>query len=429
MIDYEFDQPVERLVFQRSSGDYRRSTWAFSNENFVVRRIAELDVIQRVDNKPFKRFSAQITPYTEVLHGEYNPFLAFSDGDFALFTGQFSVGDAPMMNGGDDPLNSDDPYSAINWPKETSLKFLPGPYKHIIVGGNVTSKSAQSKNTLREFVYFGDAGITETETMNIVMDPATPDWMRHAILDSMKALSPFYSEKITPRQTRPTLFSTYAEIDEGGWSFKGDVLPGQVAMSLLLEDGSYDREKMRERLVLLFAHEVAHLWQDGSFYGGTDSWVHEGGAEATSILALEAVGQLSTDKAISTFNEMIGRCAKILDGGSYKTALRRQGGFTAGYDCGGVIQFALNTALKQSEANGDLFSFWNAYNMQGDAGSMRPPSEFIENIKKAGLTDFADSVTALLTEDGGAELIANLFNVAGVRFDISDDQGITLIEM
>ena len=90
---YTLSEPVGSLVFARGNGDYRSASWSLDDEAFVLERLGSTDRIRRRDDGAFSHVAASLSPFSEKLAKDYTPFLRFSDGGMAVFTGQFIVGE------------------------------------------------------------------------------------------------------------------------------------------------------------------------------------------------------------------------------------------------------------------------------------------------------------------------------------------------
>jgi hypothetical protein len=139
VVAYTLSEPVAALVFARGNGDYRKHSWSFSDDQFVIDRIGGTDKIRRRDNEAFSEVIASLKPYTDKPSKDYTPFLRFSDGGMAVFTGQFIVGE-PIT-----PLESDFIDGASNrntlFPPSASLRVTPGAFSRMIVGARIVEQS------------------------------------------------------------------------------------------------------------------------------------------------------------------------------------------------------------------------------------------------------------------------------------------------
>ena len=88
-VDFVFPEPQSALIFSRSNGDYRTASWVPIENASPVRRVGGFDSL--IFETPQTQFSYEITPYTQGIPQDYTPFLAFTGGGSALYTGQFEV--------------------------------------------------------------------------------------------------------------------------------------------------------------------------------------------------------------------------------------------------------------------------------------------------------------------------------------------------
>lgn len=400
---------VDRLIFPRSSGDYRRDSWSLE-DGFEIIRDNNLDTVQRIDGSSFDTFHADLMPYTDIIHGDYTPFLNFSDGSMVFFTGQLAVGQKPFN---EDPQNQDDPFADVIWFESVSFTLDPGPYEQMIAQGLIQTDPVTFTDDSGEFVYLGDGEIEQSPDMNMIFDPNTPDWIRDIVTTSIGPLSNFYQEELFERNITPLLITTYGELEEGRWSLKGDVIANQVVMSLEFEPEYATPDQMGAELQTLFAHEVAHLWQRGQQGFGWFSWIHEGGAEAVSRLGLEATGLADPEDTQTYFNDMVDECSQILSDGPYQTAHNR-GHFWAGYRCGSVIHLSTDQALKSVEQDG-LIAFLRDLMARDEWDGANTWRMYLQALNEAGAGSYAETLEAFLMAEENAPDVQALLTSAGYR--------------
>ncbi len=385
-IEYRLSEPVDALVFARGNGDYRGGTWRLSR-GFVLERLGSTDRIRRKNGKPFDRLKASIDTYSERVPKDYTPFIRFSDGALAVFSGQFIVG-VPESD-----LDSDFIDGASNentrWADSDRLTLEPGVFNSMIVDARVVDDVITIELTEGEYIYFGDAIALETPFLTSIMDGAAPAWLRDLLYESMASTFEFYERRLGPLSGgKPFMLTSFVPLEGRRISFTGGVIGSQMAIQLALGDGIIDKPEEREFMAQFFAHESAHLWNNGQVIAtdSTEAWLHEGSAEAMAWLALAELGIHTEATATALFERAVNECFEHLDAGPLRTAGRR-GQFQAYYDCGATIAFATHGAM-QSEG-GDLFSFWRpliANALAGDGG-----------YRAADYYELADTVATELT--------------------------------
>ena len=353
-VEYRLSEPVDALVFARGAGDYRAGTWRLPR-GFVIERLGATDRIRRKNGKAFDRLQATVATYSERIPKDYTPYIRFSDGALAMFSGQFIVGVPESGQDSDfiDGANNDN----TRWHTDR-LTVDPGIFTTMIVGARVSSEAETVELTEGEYIYFGDATVLETPQLTSVMDSAAPAWLRDLLYESMAKTFEFYGDRLGPLSGgKPFMLTSFTPLEGRRISFSGGVIGAQIAIQLALGDGIIDKPEEREFMAQFFAHESAHLWNNGQVIAadGSEAWLHEGSAEAMAWLALAELGIHTEATATALFEDAANECVNFLDDGPLATAGRR-GQFQAYYTCGAMIALATHGAAGAS--GGDLFSVW-----------------------------------------------------------------------
>ncbi|MEE4163124.1 MAG: hypothetical protein V2I25_11505 [Woeseiaceae bacterium] len=354
-VEYALSSPVDALIFARGNGDYRRATWTLPR-GFRMERLGATDRVSRKNGKPFSRLKATIETHTERIPNDYTPFIRFSDGSEAMFTGQFIVGVPESGNAGDYLDGADDANTL--WPAEATIVLDPGRFGAMIVGARVESGPQPIAIGEGEYVYFGSAEALETPHLVSVMDAAAPTWLRDLLYESMALTFQYYEEHLGALAGgKPFMLTSFTPLDGRRISFTGGVIGSQIAIQLALGDGIQDTPSEREFMAQFFAHESAHLWNNGQVIAadGTESWLHEGSAEAMGWLALADLGIHSDAAALALFERAANECVRFLGNGSLRSAARRDE-FQAYYECGATIALATHGLMRQQGE--DLFALW-----------------------------------------------------------------------
>lgn len=355
-ISYEISPSVSALVFVRGNGDYRRETWVPDDDAFVLERVGRTDRIRRADNRPFTEFSARLTPWTDKPTSDYTPFVTFSDGTMAAFTGQFVVG-VPITDDDAAFVNGASPENAIG-AVAPRITVEPGYFGRMIVNAEVTNEATQMNLFEGEYVYFGGASAVQTATLTAVTDEAAPEWLRTFLYDSMTKTYEYFTYRLGEIEgDKPFMIAAYRPLEGNNVSFIGGVVGSQLVVELGLGTEVADTPDSREFMVRFFAHESAHLWHRGGGIpaGGGGSWVHEGSADALAWLGLVKLDIYTPDIALALFIEAANNCVAHLADGPLAEAGRR-GASIAYYDCGAIISLATHSIMR--EQGRDLFDFW-----------------------------------------------------------------------
>ncbi|MDJ0941192.1 MAG: hypothetical protein QNJ00_15640 [Woeseiaceae bacterium] len=354
-VTYEMSRPVSALVFLRSRGDYRRASWTMYGE-FVLDRIGQADRIRRRDDEPFDVVIAGLDPWSSNLEKEYTPFLRFSDGSVAMFTGQFTVGEPTTADAADFGDGADD--MNTQFPGVGTLILAPGDYGQMIVDAEITQGAAHVTLGEGEYVYYGGADAIDTQTLTAVTDAAAPAWLREHLYESMAVTFDYYTRRLGPLPgEKPFMLTSYESLEGGRISFGGGVIGSQVAIQMGLGEKVEDNVDNRRFMARFFAHESAHLWNnyravpdDGSY-----AWIHEGSAEAIAWLTLNHLGLDDPEAVRALFEDSANECIESLPAGPLNDAGRR-GDYGAYYVCGATISLATHALMR---ARGqDLFDFW-----------------------------------------------------------------------
>ena len=356
LAEYSVSPAVKSLVFARGRGDYRIDSWTLDNDDFVIERFGNTDRIRRVDNSPFTGFSARLVPHTLKPLGDYTPFLEFSDGSVAVFTGQFVAGIPKSDNAADylDGVNNDNAVGPI----DPTITIAPGDFGRMIVNAEVVEEPIELELGEGEYVYLGQAQTIETPMLTAVTDEAAPAWLRDHLYSTLADTYEYFAYRLGPLPGgKPFLLTVFRPLDGGRISFAGGVLGSQLVVDLGLGAEVPDTPESRAMMARFFAHESAHLWHRGGGVpaAGPGSWVHEGSADAMAWLALSKLDVHTPDTVLRLFQEAANSCARYLDSGSLREAGRRNA-LEAYYSCGAVIALATHGLMR---ARGrDLFDFW-----------------------------------------------------------------------
>jgi len=154
-VEYVLSKPVPALVFARGNGDYRVESWRLPR-GFEIDRLGATDRIRRKNGKPFSRLVATVDTYSERIPKDYTPFIKFSDGSVALFTGQFIVGVPELDSDGEfvDGASNEN----MRWPQSASITLDPGRFGTMIAGAAERGWVDGEKIMLESLISFKRAG-------------------------------------------------------------------------------------------------------------------------------------------------------------------------------------------------------------------------------------------------------------------------------
>ncbi len=337
-VDYRFAQPVTGIKLA-AVGNYRAQAWKALTPGMALRSDAESDLLT-ADGKPFTQASVEIRTFDGFAPKAYAPFTRFTDGGTAIFLGHLQ-GEA--LHG----KQAFDMAATIRLAGLQKENVIAPPLNKLVEGGE------------RGYAYFGPAQAVAAGSTQLLLDPATPAWLRDTLLDVGAKVARYY-EQAYQRPLKDPLFimMAVAGFDSSGFSVKGGATMGQLNYRVEGRDVLRDLPVLREHMKMLVAHEMAHLWQMNIARGGIgdpDPWIHEGGAEAMALDGLRQAG-VWNDEAVAAYR-------------SKKTALcDKLGGAVTSYDgiyaCGlarfdrmGMPIVPLWRAMMQAtEAKGEVYS-------------------------------------------------------------------------
>jgi hypothetical protein len=413
-IEIEKSQP---LIFSRSNGDYRRETMTPITDGVTLDRIGGFDTL--IIPEGIKRVRLAVTPYTDYVRADYTPFIPFSDGGLALFTGQFEL----LRVDNVDAVAALDG-SLRNWTgTQIPIPLTLISERTLLAHGAVIEGDARVEvEGDGEYIYLGDAELTEGDAFIGVIDPGLPDWIRETLDDDLsmifEALSTRFGYELPNRAT--TLFS-FRGYDQPGLSNTGGVLPGNM---LALETaGDALREpnpRLRQHFQWFFAHEAVHLFQNesGKFASGHDiAWIHEGGANAMAGRLMIEAGLQSPETYAATLANQFEACAAALSGTTLTDLM--YSGTIGPYDCGELIAVASDAAM----ADHDLYDLWAAMVKASNDADTFDAEDYYTALGTLGADpEIVDQIHALTTDpivDARSDLLT-LLRTAGLNVTESD---------
>ncbi|MEM9300892.1 MAG: hypothetical protein AAGE01_02205 [Pseudomonadota bacterium] len=374
-VTWTLADPVTALVFARDNGDNRHETWGIE-VGFILEKFGATDRLRRADGEPFTAFEAWLGTDADKPAKDYSPFLFFSNGDRALYTGQFIIGEPVGEDSAAFIDGADNDNTAF---RDHTLAVDPGPFERTIAGGAVRDAAFSMELGDGDYVFFGAATPVETDAMTGIVDASAPLWLRQHLETSMAQTFGLFTERLGPLPQRPFMLTTYHQLEGERVSFTGGVIGSQLAIEMGLGEEVVDAPGERRFLARFFAHEAAHLWQNAKVRGegGGASWMHEGGAEAKAWLALVELGLADADHVRGLFEAAANACAGYLASGPLVEAGQREE-FRAYYDCGAVIGLATDGAMRHG--GNDLFTFWRM---------------LLESVAAEGIYEASDYATLL----------------------------------
>lgn len=403
-VEYHLTRPATALALIRPSEPSRASRMRFDDPSFELAVDGETATIRRRDGKPFRKASfAESARFYEDFTG-YLPYSRFSDGGLLVFSGRFhACADAcPVDENGDEG-----PWRVTLDPKGQNA---------IVLGAITTSRTSFTDRGDGTSIYFGDGAIISTADYIAVIDAGLPAATRQRLDDLFPSLMDFYRARLAAPLRQPMMFVSYNEPGAiQGASIKGGTLPDQVFMHFegaklgaLAAD-----ENFPNFLSFFFAHEAAHLHQIGRYKqrDDSDSWIHEGGADAFAYLALKELGAAPREYLAGRIFDARRLCAASLNKGPLARAGER-GDFDAFYQCGLLLHLIVDAKAREQER--DLFSLWRVFEQRVAAGAPWTSATYVEIIREfagPGAADIARAVAIDGAENAAVMLEAALNNV------------------
>ena len=349
-ITFELKRARRELIFASVPDNYRSRRWEFETTEWKLLRRANEDYIVRSDGKKFTSVSLVAKSSHQRFPKEYQPISRYGEDGLLVYTGHIW----PIAKDG---LRANAVFS-----------FAPLEDAQIVSFGQVEPKldSWRSPMAHPAFVYMGNHGVTETEHVLALVDPATPSWIADEFnsltAGAFLAMSEVFG--FSPR-VKPNLFlSSRLGNDESRLAYAGDALPAQFQITL--EGAAWNEES--EQALDIFrrstVHEAVHLWQAAARPGadGVAAWIHEGGADAITAEILVSLGLWTEQEYLEDLGRARNECARYLAEGPLRSAERRKA-YRALYACGHIIAVAISRAEQNT-----VGSFWRDFVMRASNG-------------------------------------------------------------
>jgi hypothetical protein len=289
--DYVLAEPVSRIELGPKAADYRAKAWRILTPRVALADTSDGEAIR--GDAPFSKLSVEVSLFLPYAEANYTPFDRMSDGGTDVFLG-FFAGDAVQV-GGRRPLHL-----------KLRLKGLP----------HETVIAPDDRNTDKlSYAYFGPARPVPAGVANMIVDPQTPSWMTQLLRETTSGITDYYDRAFQrPLSYKPLIMVSVSDFDTPGLSLKGGAIGQEVVYRIggkaLLGGSAQVRRLFKE----LIAHELAHVWQNNvrrGGIGGSEPWVHEGGAEAIAVAGLLRSGLFSQAEADNYSARLIRECETL----------------------------------------------------------------------------------------------------------------------
>jgi len=386
--DYTFSAPVRAVAF--SSGPYAaRGAWRVVTDGGRIVRAESGDYV--VAPGPVRALSIEIPESTKQPEKDYRDFYRFSDGGALAYTGHLAVRLATCGDGGACADSALAPGASL----EGRITLVAAPGEAVVVQGQ--PRGAEATTAMIDegtYAYLGARAPVETPDFVGVIDPGYPEWLRAPMDRLLPRLFALYADALgRPAEAaqKPVLFATFAKLEGERRDIGGNVLsPRTVNFGVGLGARYLESvdDRLRDDLMHLFAHEVAHLWNaehrvpDG---GPAAAWMHEGSADALAFRALRALGVLDEAGYRARLSSALSLCVLSLSEGLPLSASTRPGRSRDFYECGSTIALLTEATMKKrGGAKADLFTFWRAVFARASAASSYDEALYFKTLDELG---------------------------------------------
>ncbi|MGE0409714.1 MAG: hypothetical protein AB7P23_10715 [Amphiplicatus sp.] len=369
---YQLAEPARRLDLGPSLNGFRGRDWRIETDGLALISEAGRDYLAAAGTR-FSRAAIRVTPRPNDFAKQYAPLRILGDGAI-LYTGHFW----PWRDGAR---------------LDAVFSVAPSAGGHVSAFGETAAAFADWRSPMRHpaFIYVGPADWLAAGGANVLIDPATPPWIRDEALALLPRLSDYYERALRrPLERIPDMFLMIGpEAEPGRLRYVGDALPGQF--QIVLSGGGWRENSAAARALLksATAHEAAHLWLSAArpAAAGAPDWIHEGAADALADEALVALGEMPADAFARRFDEARGDCARRLDRRSLAGA-EKAGAWPASYACGRALAIIAARAV----SSGSVADFWASFIARAEAAGGYDEALFFAMIEERAGPDIARAV-------------------------------------
>jgi hypothetical protein len=334
--DYEFSEPVESLHFNRV-GAYRSQAWRLLTPGLTLETRNNQEVIT-AGGKRFPSISVEVALYLPYELDNYTAFDRFSDGGTDVYVGFF----AGAAQQGSETRALRLGVQLTGLPNETVIP--------------TTSYNPDAP----DYAYFGPATPQPFGAARVILDPHIPAWLVPEIQQATAKVTSYFDQVWKRKLAAPPLILiSFDPAAVKGLSIKGGAFDNKVVFRFsgdaLRREG---HPQVRRYILALVAHELAHVWQRNGGRGGFGSdepWIHEGGAEAIALAALEATGLFTKEESDAQAANLLAECAQLND-----SVTSYRGYYACGFkrfrDYRTDVMGLWKKMMEASEASGDAYS-------------------------------------------------------------------------
>lgn len=354
-VTWHVPKGAKALVFARRSVLNRHKSWTAEVPGQRIQLLNGRESL--LSDQVTKKFSVLIPEMFSEVVGDYPLMTKFSDGSVLLYSGYFNAVGVNCL----DACSEGELQISNKANTRIDLLVQPASSERVMVGTRSSSVAFQfSPPAEGAFVYFGQRAPIHGPGYSIITDPRLPAWILPEVERYLGQILSLNNRKLNLALPETPMF--FIPYESGARKFtltqSGAVVGNQVVLALFGNSWERRTPEAREELLKLLAHESFHLW-NASLYHSEDRpggrWLHEGSADAFSLLTLLEVGAMTKKRYLELQTESLNRCLVGL-GGTDLPSSNTSWSSRNHYNCGAVIQQLLGHAL---DARGsDLWSLW-----------------------------------------------------------------------
>jgi hypothetical protein len=375
-VAYDFDRPHQALIFERAPGS-RAGRWRPLTPGVRVVSAGGIDAM--IFDEPSEGAAFAFDPYTQDIPRDYTPFLPFSDGGLALFTGWFMLMTAESLEAIEALGGSFDSWEGEQLTLATTLEAdVPLVAEGKRVASPYTDASADGT-----YIYLGDAAPVSGESFVGIIDQGLPAWLQARLDGDLYAV--FLAHEAAwgiELQDKATVLLAYRGADDPGFSNKGSVVGNVLAASVSGQAVLRERPEILPYLNWFFAHEAAHLFHTSAGapqIDSEDAWMHEGAASAMANGIAGALGG-GPDYALKEYATSLERCDATLSGRPGRTIEGGGGDFDVAYHCGALIALLTDAILPEH----GIADFWREAGRGWEEGADFRTADYVALLSRLG---------------------------------------------
>lgn len=331
---YRFAEPQAALLFDTSHGDWRAQTW-LAEPGVRLESHGGLDLMVLDPPATEARFTLAPAPLDPP---GTPPWLAFSDGSAALYTGQLAV------------LTVESREAAVALEGDLSRWRGEQPEVQVTVTADQPLFGPEGGAERLRVTAFGGTGpyvyAGPLAEGDVVLDPGLPAPAREAFAQDFPEVVDALARRWDQEIPSPTALLAWGGEAEALLN-QGHANGRQVAMQIRGAVYAEGDPQAIADLIWFFAHEIHHQHQFAGGRGGS-TWMVEGFANTLATATLVELGLSDTAALERHYYSVARECARELSRGPLDGARGR-----ANYVCGDLVGLVL-----EAQAPGGIPAVW-----------------------------------------------------------------------